>query len=272
MKEYETTTQYLFASDFHNDYKAIINVINYADGLWQSGQAIPEVVLLGDYLDGYSNNKDVIEMANLLSELYKDIKSDKLPFKVNILRGNHDQFILDTINGNELSFKTWLANGGRETLRALGYKYSLNSLSNVKHFLLTNYPGLIDFLEATKIDFETENIYAVHAGLDWKLYNPKNTDDDSKLWIRDEYYYELGTNKPHRNLLDKVIVSGHTPSVIMRGDDKISLLKADVNDIPRYVIDTSSNSGYENGHVTALVLAPSGKFIESFNADERDTW
>ena len=272
MKEYETTTQYLFASDFHNDYRAIINVINYADGLWQSGQAIPEVVLLGDYLDGYSDNKDVIEMANLLSEVYKDIKSDKLPFKINILRGNHDQLILDTINGNELSFKTWLANGGKETLRALGYKHSLNSLSNVKHFLLTTYPGLIDFLEATKIDFETENIYAVHAGLDWDLPNPKDTDDDSKLWIRDEYYYEPGTDKPHRNLLDKVLVSGHTTSVEMRGDDKISLLKSDVNDTPRYVIDTSSNSGYINGHVTALVLAPSGKFIESFNADERDTW
>lgn len=93
MKEYETTTQYLFASDFHNDYKAIINVINYADGLWQSGQAIPEVVLLGDYLDGYSDNKDVIEMANLLSEVYNDIQLDKLPFKINTLRGNHDQLI-----------------------------------------------------------------------------------------------------------------------------------------------------------------------------------
>ena len=272
MKEYETTTQYLFASDFHNDYKAIINLLNYADGLWQSGQAIPEVVLLGDYLDGYSDNKDVIEMTNLLSEVYNDIQLDKLPFKVNILRGNHDQFILDTINGNELSFKTWLANGGRESLRALGYKHSLNSLSNVKHFLLTNYPGLIDFLEATKIDFETENIYAVHAGLDWNLPNPKDTDDDSKLWIRDEYYYEPGTDKPHRNLLDKVIVSGHTISYKMNGTNKISMLKVDVNDIPRYVIDTSSNSGYENGHVTALVLAPSGKFIESFNANERDTW
>ena len=67
-------------------------------------------------------------------------------------------------------------------------------------------------------------------------------------------------------------MSGHTTSVEMRGDDKISLLKADVNDTPRYVIDTSSNSGYKDGHVTALVLSPSGKFIEIFNADERDTW
>ena len=272
MKEYETTTQYLFASDFHNDYKAIINLLNYADGLWQSGQATPEVVLLGDYLDGYSDSKDVIEMANLLSEVYNDIKSDELPFKIDILRGNHDQFILDTINGNELSFATWKQNGGTESLRALGYKHSLSSLSSVKHFLLTTYPGLIDFLEATKIDFETDNIYAVHAGLDWNLPNPKDTDDDSKLWIRDEYYYEPSTNKPHRNLLDKVLVSGHTTSVEMRGDDKISLLKADVNDTPRYVIDTSSNSGYKDGHVTALVLASSGKFIESFNLDERDTW
>ena len=58
----------------------------------------------------------------------------------------------------------------------------------------------------------------------------------------------------------------------MNGTNKVSMLKVDVNDIPRYVIDTSSNSGYKDGHVTALVLAPSGKFIESFNADERDTW
>lgn len=272
MKEYETTTQYLFASDFHNNYNSIVNLLNYAYGLQQSGKAEPEVVLLGDYLDGYSSRHDVIEMSNTLIVLDNDIKLDIMPFKFHILRGNHDQLILDTINGNELSFKTWLANGGKETLRALGYKHSLNSLSNVKHFLLTTYPGLINFLEATKIDFETDNIYAVHAGLDWKLPNPKDTDVDSKLWIRDEYYYEPGTDKPHRNLLDKVIVSGHTPSVIMRGDDKISLLKADVNDTPRYVIDTSSNSGYKDGHVTALVLAPSGKFIESFNADARDTW
>lgn len=272
MKDYETATQYLFVSDLHNNYNSIVNLLNYAYGLQQSGKAEPEVVLLGDYLDGYSDDKDVIEMANLLSEVYNDIKLDKLPFKVNILRGNHDQLILDTINGNELSFKTWLANGGKETLRALGYKHSLNSLSNVKHFLLTTYPGLIDFLEATKIDFETENIYAVHAGLDWKLPNPKDTDDDSKLWIRDEYYYEPGTNNPHRNLLDKVIVSGHTISYKMNGTNKISMLKLDVNDIPRYVIDCSSNSGYNDGTVGYLILGSKGEFISTGDTHDLHRW
>lgn len=36
-----------------------------------------------------------------------------------LVRGNHDDFILGTIDGDELAYQTWLFNGGKQTLRHL---------------------------------------------------------------------------------------------------------------------------------------------------------
>lgn len=232
---------YIFASDFHTDADALGNILtDYADS---------QLVLLGDYFDSRQGNAK--GMADVLTKLVRGHYN--LAFEPILVRGNHDDFILGTVNDDYLDYKTWLINGGKETLRQLGYRHSFSQQSNVRDFLLTHYPDVISFLEQSVYLFENDDFIAVHGGLDWNLADPRQTPPDELMWLRDEYLGDLPDN-PHTNDLHKIIVSGHTPVQNFQQSADIMVLKADDNDVPRYLIDGGSKSGAISGRVNVLRL------------------
>lgn len=104
------------------------------------------------------------------------------------------------------------------------------------------------------------------AGIDWAHpFNEQVRDD--LLWKRDDYIYEPiqlsvvnnSARRPyHRNIINKTIVTGHTPVQTIRKHSVILTMKHDAEDTPRYLIDAGSRSGAYNGGITALTLNEDG--------------
>lgn len=240
---------YAFAGDFHEDAEALDKFL--------VAHKEDQIVLLGDFFDSYGG--DTQGMLTVLEGL---LKGDyNLNYEPVVIRGNHDDFIIQTANRDSFAFDTWMINGGKKTLRNMGYKGSVHNLEHVARFLNSDMAWLMNFLDKTVYSWETDNIYAVHGGLDWELVDPRDTPNDEKTWARDYYLGDLTHNKPHHNDLGKVIVSGHTPvQNYTTGDISIIEMKADENDVPRYLIDGGAKSGAE-GHVLELVLDEAGKVV-----------
>lgn len=230
----------IFASDFHENASALDQILRR----YRSEQ----LVLLGDYFD--SRQGQTKQMATVLTDLmHGDYQLTHEPM---LVRGNHDDFILGTIDGNELAYQTWLFNGGKQTLRHLGYHHSFTQ-RRVSDFLTTHYAPVVAFLRQSQYLIETDEFIAVHGGLDWSLDDPRQTPDADKTWLREEYLGDLPA-QPHPNLLNKVIVSGHTPVQNFQDSADIMTLQADAQDVPRYLIDGGSNSGAPTGRVNVLAL------------------
>lgn len=239
---------YVFAGDFHENAAALEYIlVNYSD---------EQIILLGDFFDSYHG--DASGMARVLSKLYHN--EYKLAYEPIIILGNHDEFILGTANRSVLDYQTWMINGGRKTLKHLGYKGSTNSLEKVARFLNNQLADVINLLEKGTYMYETDKTIAVHGGIDWELDDPRDTPDDEKVWLRDEYLGELPDN-PHPNDLGKVIVSGHTPVQNYQDGASIIKMKANEYEEPRYLIDGGSKSGNINGRVNILILDEEGKCV-----------
>ncbi|PWE00928.1 metallophosphoesterase family protein [Marinilabilia rubra] len=137
---------------------------------------------IGDYIDRGPDSKGVIDYV-------MELQSEG--FHVITLRGNHEQMLLDSLNGRR-SQKLWLMNGGGETLRSFG----VDSVDEIP-------APYINFFGQTRMYVNGEKFVAVHAGLDFGVDDPFN-DAESMLWIRD-------FPVDHSFLGGKVLIHGHTP-------------------------------------------------------------
>lgn len=141
-----------------------------------------ELYCLGDYVDRGPDSKGVIDFILELKEK---------GYKVNTLRGNHDQMMMDS-GKNEEDFKHWVENGGRLTLDSFKIKSYDELDSKYKTF----------FYE-TQFYFEVGKYILVHAGLNYKINDPFK-DTHAMMWIRNFSVDE-------ERLGERKIVHGHTP-------------------------------------------------------------
>ncbi|RYX83302.1 serine/threonine protein phosphatase [bacterium] len=143
------------------------------------------LIFLGDYIDRGPNSRQVIEKLVELSANPKHI----------FLRGNHDEWLLEAYKDNSW-FKSWLGwgVGGKETLRSYGaasFSPAILSLIPQSHF---------DFLESTRLFFETDDYIFVHASISWKP--PEENSADELLWPTFEQL------RPHPS--GKTVICGHS--------------------------------------------------------------
>ena len=86
------------------------------------------LIYLGDYVDRGHKAKETIDA--IINFKPKD-------FKCIFIRGNHDQMLLDFVNGKSRSLTMWLYNGGAETLKSYcGNKIAeklINNSSRIQH-------------------------------------------------------------------------------------------------------------------------------------------
>jgi serine/threonine protein phosphatase 1 len=148
-----------------------------------------KIIFLGDLVDRGHDAPGVIERVMRLSQ--------KNP-NVIILRGNHEQMLLDCLDYGDLQ---WLIpeNGGLATLTSYGF--DLAELQDVSDIKIP--PEHVEFLRTLPYFHEDGEAIYVHAGL-VPGEHPSETDSDVLMWTRDFDFF--------RDYNGKLCFFGHTPT------------------------------------------------------------
>jgi serine/threonine protein phosphatase 1 len=184
-----------------------------------------ELVFIGDYIDRGPDSSGVIN--TILSLMETDTFS-----KVVTIRGNHEQMLLDALDGDFSAYRDFISNGGKETLQSYG-----NVDSNKLSFSMIPEDH-INFFRNTKLYYQIDNLVCVHAGVDPTIPLEEQS-EHTLVWSRKfNVYNGLYTD-------GKYVVHGHTP---VPGPHRLT---AQVN------IDTGAVFG---GKLTACVINTTGTF------------
>jgi serine/threonine protein phosphatase 1 len=174
-----------------------IGEIERAAATAKSGAKVT-AVFLGDYIDRGPAARGVID--RLIA--FRDAK----PCEIVFLRGNHEQFLLDMIDGRAEG-TTWLDYGGVETLASYGVAWpppigprDVKRLGEKLREALP--PAHLHFLRETGLHVERGDYVFVHAGLRPERLLSEQSDADM-LWFR--YYND---DEPMHGM---TVVHGHTP-------------------------------------------------------------
>lgn len=179
--------------------------------------------LLGDYIDRGPDSKGVIDYI---------LKLKEENYKIETLRGNHEEMLLEAIADHGEKLDVWLWNGGEETLKSFGIK------------TVTGFPEkYIEFYKKLKYYIELEDYLLVHAGFNFVSGKPFE-DFFSMVWIRN-----MEINK--QVLGGRRIVHGHTPTPYFKIQEALA-------DETNMEINLDAGCVYKNypglGHLAALNL------------------
>ena len=176
------------------------------------------LVFLGDYVDRGLYSKQVVDKLLELS----------LFCKCEFLKGNHEYYMLNFLDGDKSAEYFFMTYGGVQTIESYG---SIDNILKIHG----------DFYRNLKSYYVTDDYIFVHGGKNPDLLLEEHSELEL-LMIRDEFIY-------HPTNLKQKVIFGHTPfEKPYISEDKIG-------------IDTGAGK-FENGYVTAVVL-PEEKFIYS---------
>jgi serine/threonine protein phosphatase 1 len=148
-----------------------------------------KIIFLGDLIDRGNDAPGIVERVMRL------VKANP---NVIVLRGNHEQMLLDCLDYGDLQ---WLIpeNGGLATLNSYGVDLAeLQDVSDIK------IPAEhVEFLRGLPFYHEDDHAIYVHAGL-VPGEHPSDTDPDVLMWTRDFDFY--------RDYKGKLCFFGHTPT------------------------------------------------------------
>jgi serine/threonine protein phosphatase 1 len=143
-----------------------------------------ELYLLGDYVDRGPDSKGVFDaIFRMQSEGYT----------VRCLRGNHEQIVLRA-QSDLTGLDNWLLSDGKVTADSFG----VPSVQEIPQTYL-------DYMNGLEYYFEVEEYILVHAGLNFRLYDPLA--DTRDLLVIRHWHSEIR----HDWLAGRVVVHGHTP-------------------------------------------------------------
>jgi serine/threonine protein phosphatase 1 len=193
----------LAISDIHgcyDEFNALLRKVEYNPNE-------DKLILLGDYVDRGFKSKDVLGQVKQLHEEWGVI----------VLRGNHDQMMLDAFN-KEDEDGLWLNNGGLSTVESyVGLNYfecgfDYDTYLEAKELIVKHYSHHIEFLKSLKLYHEDENHIYVHAGLHPFYENWKEQPTENFIWIRDIFIR-------NSTCVDKKVVFGHTPTLNLSNNE-----------------------------------------------------
>ncbi len=183
------------------------------------------VVLLGDLID---RGPDSAGVLNFLYSVQQ--RSERLI----ILRGNHEELMLQALDGDTEMFTAWMRIGGIETLRSFGLEppASVDERAKVIDALVSKLPaGMLEWLRALPLTARSGDYLFCHAGVRPGVAIKRQARADL-LWIRREF---LGSEIDH----GAIVVHGHSIA------DEVDFRSN------RIGIDTGA---YRTGVLTALYL------------------
>lgn len=163
------------------------------------------VVYLGDYIDRGFDSAGVIErLAGGASPLAA------AGFERHYLLGNHDQFLLDALDGDAANLGSWLWNGGQAALASYRIEADASAVARdggarLRDRLARALPAAHRaFFRALKLRHREGGILFAHAGVRPGVPFADQSREDT-LWIREEF---LESDSDFGGL----VVHGHTIS------------------------------------------------------------
>ena len=254
---------FLYLSDIHSNFEAL----KHLDSLPEMQDPDCEIRFGGDYIDGVNLEPDAV--INTL----RYVKSLCDSGKAKAILGNHDRFILDAAY-RPFAQNWWELNGRDDTLANLGITY--RSPSDLREQLLYHYYDELEWLRDLPYYLVDGHNILVHAGFDLDL-SLEEQDGETMIWVRDPYiegaFSLLHHVELHPDFRGKTIISGHTPTMYINGNENNITLTDMPHDlehhyVTRYFIDGGSKSGSINGRINILVLDEKGYEIKQGYLDK----
>ncbi|HET6647045.1 MAG TPA: metallophosphoesterase family protein [Pyrinomonadaceae bacterium] len=160
------------------------------------------LVFLGDLID---RGPDAPGCVDHVRQLVLDN-----PERVTCLRGNHEQMLLDFIEGTGNIWITPVTGGERTFEQYAGQLLMITSEADIdeaRHTIENKVPPEhLEFFRQRPFYHEDEYAFYVHAGLDQGKH-PRDTAPQLLLWSRDMDFYKNYRGKP--------CVFGHTPTAFL---------------------------------------------------------
>ncbi|TPG33390.1 metallophosphoesterase family protein [Flavobacterium pectinovorum] len=185
----------LVFGDIHGGLKALIQLLDRVE--------IDEndrLIFLGDYVDGWSESRQVIDFLMELSQKKECV----------FIRGNHDVWCHEWLKNNDIN-DIWFLHGGKSTIESY---HNIDSFEKEKH--LHFFENMQDYF----VD-EDNNLF-IHAGFS-SMHGPEkehyttNFSWDRTLWemalTMDKRIQKDSLSYPKRLLLYNEIYIGHTPTL-----------------------------------------------------------
>ena len=147
------------------------------------GEEGGKLILLGDLVDRGPDSKGVLDWI---------IDFDEPHIELIVLKGNHEELMIESLDGIEGSKRVWLRHGGEETIKSFG---SLGKIVPYAKWITEN----------CKTHHQEDGLYFVHAGIEPDV-PLEQQGDYARLWIRDRF---LNWRKAFDQ--NVVVVHGHTP-------------------------------------------------------------
>ncbi|MBV9512291.1 MAG: serine/threonine protein phosphatase [Caulobacteraceae bacterium] len=237
--------------DVHGRYDLLKQLLFHIRADWRTqsdsrpAAKPPVLVFCGDYIDRGPQSAEVVEAIQRLTT--------HLDWKVQPLRGNHEQALLDFIADPKEGW-AWLEYGGRETLTSYGVAYEEKPRRTRQFYVqlrdefLRRLPAShLRFLEGLPLHHVAGDYLFVHAGVRPGVPFEEQTPEDL-LWIRDEF-----RGQPFS--FDRIVIHGHTwtgphPEIYQH----------------RIGLDTGA---YETGVLTAARISDGGLSILKAEAPQR---
>lgn len=215
--------------DVHGQITMLKELLNH----WQP--AAEQLVFLGDLGDRGENSKATFELAYDLVQNSKAI----------VIKGNHDEMLENYLKNPLKHHMLYYMNGGGYTIDSL-----LGKTTSQKHFLKNareikkQYPWLLAFLGSLPLFHEWEDYLFVHAGVNLRLDDWRDSSAHDFVWIREGFYDQPNTT-------DKMIIFGHSVTANLYGD----LSNFEIWESGDGLIGIDGGAVY-GGKLHALVLAP----------------
>ena len=132
------------------------------------------------------------------------------PERVICLRGNHEQMLMDFLEGQSTIWLTPVTGGGRTFEQYTHHPVNARSeadLEEMRRIFEESFPSEhLEFMQELPFYYEDEHAIYVHAGLD-EGKHPSESSPLSLLWMRDMDFYKNYRGKP--------CVFGHTPTPLL---------------------------------------------------------
>lgn len=199
-----------------------------------------QMIFLGDFIDRGAHSADLVKIFAKATPL------NNLVF----LRGNHEQILIDVLEGDIDAAMLWPKIGGIATLASFGANVDARDLNDPHEMIAcarkTISQRVQTWLKELPLSHRVGNYYFVHAGIrpGTKLSRQEPYD---QLWIRKEF-----TDSKRRH--EAIIVHGHT--VHAHG----AFVSAN-----RLAIDTGA---YKTGRLSAVMLQGNEQVILEVHAPE----
>jgi len=211
--------------DVHGCLEQLDRLLEAIDADLLGRTAKAHLVFLGDVIDRGPQSAGVVDRL-----LHGPLPGEQQTF----LLGNHEEIMLDCIDGNVEALSLWLQFGGIQTLESYGLSSArifdrLGSLSEaMREFIPADH---IAFIRSFSDYLTLEDYLFVHAGIRPDIALDQQSPNDLR-WIRSEF-------------LDSVVDHG---TVVVHGHSIVPEVEVRHN---RIGVDTGC---YRTGRLSALVL------------------